>query len=100
MAPMGIATVEEILSRVQSELSETSAEIWVENGEVFIRPPADWASGHTFADSFYDYEEYLLAGWVLDGNEDETLFWLKRKENVDFFAGKTFPADTEFVLPE
>ena len=80
MAPMGIATVEEILSRVQSELSETSAEIWEQNNKVFIRPPANWASGHTFADSFYDYDEYLLAGWILDANEDETLFWMMRTE--------------------
>jgi hypothetical protein len=97
---MGIATVEEILSRVQSELQGVGAEIWVENGEVFIRPPADWASNHTFSDIFYDYCEYLEAGWVLDANEDETLFCMRRAENEDFFAGKTFPADAEFVLPE
>jgi hypothetical protein len=96
---MEMATIEEILSRVQAELQEHGAEIWVENGEVFIRPPADWASEQSFSDIFYDYCEYLEAGWVLDANEDETLFWLKRAENVDFFAGKTFPADAEFVLP-
>jgi hypothetical protein len=57
-------------------------QVQILNGKIHITPPAEYNSGHTFADHFYDYDEYKSAGYILDGNSDHTEFWLDPVENL------------------
>ena len=76
-------SVLEMLAKVHSDCEGLGAKIKVVENTIFISPPENYSNGHTFADTFYDYDEYKSAGWVLDGNSDHTEFRLDLIEPLE-----------------